>query len=100
MDISCKVANRRLDSFIQRTAVRQMPTEAHPGCADTAIASRKRQEVVDAEGGVLVVSGELLWDYQRLSRLTASRKYFIPCWSSTDFPYRCPLHCTSMRRDR
>ncbi len=41
VNISGKVTHSRLDTTIQRTAIRQMPAQTHPRRADAAIARRQ-----------------------------------------------------------
>lgn len=46
-----------------------MPTQAHTRCADTAIARGERQEIVDAQGGILVVSRQFLESQRQQARI-------------------------------
>lgn len=61
MDIRRKVADSCLDPTIQRTAIRKMSTQTHTRGAYPAIASWKRQKVVDTKRGILVVSFKFLY---------------------------------------
>jgi hypothetical protein len=60
VDVRRKVAHSRLDATVQCTAVRKMATQAHTRCTYPAIASGQGEQVVNAQRGVLVISGYFL----------------------------------------
>lgn len=61
MYICREIADSSRDSRVQRTAVREMPTETHARRADAAGAGWEGEEGGDGEGGVFVVGGEFLF---------------------------------------
>lgn len=60
VDIRRKEASRSFDALVQGTPIRQVSSQTHTRCANSAVAGWEGQEVVDGEGGVFVVCGEFL----------------------------------------
>lgn len=61
VNVRREIAHGGLDPLVERTAEGQMPTETHARGADAAVARRQREEVVDRQGGILVVGGQFLF---------------------------------------
>lgn len=60
MDVGCEIADSGFDATVESAAVRQMSTQTHARGADSAVASLQREQIVDAERGVLIVGGDFL----------------------------------------
>lgn len=63
MNIRRKITHTRLHPLIQRTPVRQMPTQTHPRGPNLPIARRQRQQIIHRQRRVLVVRRQLLGDF-------------------------------------
>ncbi len=86
MNIRREIADSSRDAPVQRTAVREMPAEAHARRADAAGTGWEVQEGGDGEGGVFVVGGEFL--------------FFVTSFSFGEAKPRQPLTGSAERRGK